>query len=181
MTDFFGEGDQAFYFLAEACAKNINTPDLAFINDRDSSEKGYINTFNHITSQAFITSCFTEELADFVGDSHERFYHPKLILGKFSEKEISDLSEGPVDNYVDLVNNEWGQELGIELKEKYNINENTYWSPELLANYLNDLQSYFSWAFQIGFNPFSSDDEAVTRFSDKLNMVLTGTMPLKNN
>ena len=172
MTDLFGEGDPAFYDLAQATLKNINTPDLAFINPRDSTEKGYINTFNHMTAQAFITSIFSEELADFIGDSHERYFHPELITGKFPEKEILDLGEGPVDNYVDLINNEWGQELGKVLKEKYHITQNTFWSPELLTNYLNDVQSYYSWALQIGFRPFNSDDEIVNRFSDKLNLVL---------
>jgi hypothetical protein len=57
-ADLFGEGDPAFYDLAEMSTRNINTPDLAFITTRDSSEKGYINSFNHLTAQAFITSCF---------------------------------------------------------------------------------------------------------------------------
>jgi hypothetical protein len=168
----FGEGDVAFYYLAQASFRNINTPDLAFANSKDTTEKGYINTFNHITAQAFITSCFSEDLADFVGDSHERYYHPKLINGKFSEKEVSDLAEGPVDNYVDLINNEWGQELGKQLKKKYNINRKTYWTPELVANYLNDLQDYYSWAFQIGFKPFRPEDEQVIKFSKKINVVM---------
>lgn len=170
----FGEGDVAFFNLAETSFHNINTPDLAFANPGDSTEKGYINTFNHITAQALITSCFSEELADFVGDVHERYYHPKLINGKFSEKEVSDLGEGPVDNYVDLVNNAWGQKLGRQLKEKYNINRKTQWTPELLSNYLNDMQQYYSWAFQIGFKPFRPEDEQVIKFSKKLNAVMSG-------
>jgi hypothetical protein len=172
-TDLFGEGDPAFYDLAEVSAKNINTVDIAYISSRDSTEKGYLNSFNHITAQAFITSCFSEKLADFVGDAHERYYHPDLITGKFSEEQVKDLDEGPVDNYVDVVNNEWGQELGKILKGKYGIDQSTYWSPELLANYLNDLQSYYSWAFQIGFRPVRSEDEVVIRFSNKLNVVMS--------
>jgi hypothetical protein len=170
--DLFGEGDVVFFNLAQASFRNINTPDLAFVNSRDSTEKGYINTFNHMTAQAFITSLFSEELADFVGDVHERYHHPELILGKFREKEISDLGEGPVDNYVDLINNEWGQEVGKQLKEKYNINPKTRWTPELLANYLNDLQLYYSWALQLGFKPFKPEDEQVIKFSRKVNMVM---------
>lgn len=172
MTELFGEGDPAFYDLAQAIFKNINTPDLAFINPRDSTEKGYINTFNHMTAQAFITSIYSEELADFIGDSHERYFHPELITGKFPKKEILDLGEGPVDNYVDLINNEWGQELGKELKEKYHITASTIWSPEFLSGYLNAIQSYYSWALQIGFKPFTTQDEIVIRFSNKLNLVL---------
>jgi hypothetical protein len=41
-----------------------------------------------------------------------------------------------------------------------------------LANYLNDLQSYYSWAFQIGFEPFRPEDELVARFSKKINAVM---------
>lgn len=169
---WFGEGDVAFFDIAKSAAENINTPDMAFRNARDSTEKGYLNTFNHITAQAFLTSCFSEELADFIADSHERYRHPELITGKFTEKQLTDLEEGPVDNYVDLINNEWGQELGKQLREKYGINRETNWTPELLTNYLNDLQRYFSWAFQIGFEPFRPEDKEVVRFSNKLDVIL---------
>lgn len=172
-NDLFGEGDPAFYDLAISVVKNINTPDLAFINVRDSTEKGYLNSFDHITAQAFTTSCFSERLADLIGDAHERD-RPELITGKFSEKQKSDLDEGPVDNYVDLINNQWGQELGKVLKKKYNITRKTYWTPELLADYLNDIQSYYSWAFQIGFKPFKPEDEVIIMFSKKINLVLSG-------
>ncbi len=168
------KGDLAFFDIAKSSADNINTPDLAFRNARDSTEKGFLNSFNHITAQAFITSCFSEDLADFIADSHERYRHPELITGKFTEEQISDLDEGPVDNYVDLINNEWGQEIGKQLKEKYQINRQTNWTPELLANYLNDLQSYYSWAFQIGFEPFRPEDEEVLSFSNKIEEVMKG-------
>ncbi|MBK9730526.1 MAG: hypothetical protein IPO83_04425 [Chitinophagaceae bacterium] len=170
--NLFGEGDVAFFNLAQTMVRNINTTDIAFKNPKDSTEKGYLNTFNHMTAQAFITSCFSEELADFVGDTHERYHHPELILGKFSAKEINDLAEGPVDNYVDIINNEWGQEVGKQLAKKYSINRKTYWTPELMADYLNDLQDYYSWAFQIGFKPFRPEDEQVIKFSRKINAVI---------
>lgn len=176
-TDLFGEGDPAFFDLAGTIVKNINTPDLAFIDARDSTDKGYQNSFDHITAQAFVTSCFSERLADFVGEVHERD-RPELMTGRFSEKEARDLGEGPVDNYVDLINNKWGQALGRILKKKYKITQRTHWTPELLANYLNDLQSYYSWAFQIGFMPVSAKDEVVKRFSNKLNLVMLGMVPL---
>ncbi|MCY7327754.1 MAG: hypothetical protein LH618_04325 [Saprospiraceae bacterium] len=172
--EWFGGGDLAFFEIAESMVENINTPALAFRNTRDSTEKGYLNSFNHITAQAVITSCFSEELADFIADAHERYRHPELITGKFTAAQIADLAEGPVDNYVDLVNNEWGQELGKQLRGKYNIDRETNWTPELLADYLNDLQGYYSWAFQIGFAPFRPEDEAVRKFSNKLNIVMKG-------
>jgi hypothetical protein len=168
----FGVDDVAFFDVAKALAKNINTPDLAFKNTRDSTEKGYLNTFNHFTAQAIITSCFSEELADFVADVHERDRHPELITGRFTPAQIADLGGGPVDNYVDIVNNEWGQEIGKQLKVKYGINRATNWTPELLANYLNDMQTYYIWAFQIGFKPFRAEDKVVRVFANKMKMVM---------
>lgn len=168
----FGQGDVAYFDLAKQSAGHINTPDLAFLNPRDSTEKGYINSFNHITAQALITTCFSEEMADFIADAHERHHHPELITGKFTEAQIKDLDEGPVDNYVDMVNNEWGQEIGKQLKEKYHLHRETHWTPELLADYLNDLQHYYSRAFQVGFEPFRREDELLRRFSEKMNTVM---------
>lgn len=174
--EWFGEGDIAFFDLAETSVENINTPDLAFLLPKDSTEKGYLNSFNHITAQAFITTCFSEELADFIADAHERHHHPELIYGNFTEAQLSDLNEGPVDNYVDIINNEWGQELGKQLKEKYQITRKTHWTPQLLTNYLNDLQSYYSWAFRVGFKPFKPDDDVVQRFANKINVVMHGNL-----
>ncbi|MCS6916546.1 MAG: hypothetical protein RMK52_10105 [Chitinophagales bacterium] len=170
--NLFGDGDVAFYTLAEAAYRKITTPELAFLTERDSSEKGYINTFNHITAQAFITTCFSEALADFVADAHERFHHPELIGGRFTDAQVSDLEEGPVDNYVDLINNEIGQELGKQLKQRYRITRRTYWTPQLMAAYLNDLQRYYSRAFRIGLKPFHAEEERVIRFADKINQVM---------
>ena len=177
--ELFGEGDPAFFDIAKSMVANINTPELAFLNPRDSTEKGYLNTFNHITAQALITSCYSEELADFIADSHERYRHPELITGVFPDTLLQDLEEGPVDNYVDLVNNEWGQELGKQLQQKYGIDAETTWTPELLCQYLNDLQAYYSWAFQIGFEPYRPEDEEVTRFAHKIDAILNGKVKYK--
>lgn len=168
----FAVGDPSFYDLAERSVANIDTEDLAFRHAGDTTEKGYINSFNHITAQAFISSIFSEELADLVADLHERKNMRELTTGKFTEDQLTSLDNNPVDNYVDMVNNEWGQELGMELKEKYGISRETWWTPELLASYLNDIQSYYSWAFQIGFKPFRPEDDLVVRFADKLNVVM---------
>lgn len=173
----FGEGDAAFYVLAAASVNHINTNDLAYINARDSSEKGYINTFNHITAQAFITSCFSEELADFVADVHELHNMPELTTGRFTTEQIDAPEDNPVDNYVDMINNEWGQELGKVLKQRHDINAKTRWTPDLMVNFLNDIQQYYSWAFQIGFEPFKIEDEVVVRFTKKINVVMQG-MPI---
>ena len=171
----YGEGDVAFFDLAETMVENINTEDLAFASPKDTSEKGYINSFNHLTAQAFLTSFFSEEIADFVADVHERLHMPELITGSFTQEQLEDVNNNPVDNYVDIVNNEWGQELGKRLRKKHGIDRNTVWTPELLADYLNDIQSYYAWAFQIGFRAYRPQDEVVERFSAKINSVMLET------
>lgn len=175
----FGVGDIAFYDLAETMMHHIDKADLPHIPEKDLSEKGFINTFNHITSQAFMTTLFSEEVADYVADIHERATMPALMDGQFTQEQIDDLENGPLDNYVDIINNEWGQELGKQLATKYNINRSTEWTPELLANYLNDVQSYFSWSFQIGFQPFDEQEELIVRFAAKINRVMSSTEGLK--
>lgn len=164
----FGEGDVAFYDIAVAMVGNISKFDLAITPPKDLSEKGYLNTFNHIAAQAFMTTLFTEEMADFVADVHERDRMVELITGRFTQEQLDDLNNGPVDNYVDIINNEWGQELGKLLKQKYSINSTTEWNAEFLANYLNEIQSYFSRVFQIGFEPFRPMDNIVKRFANKI-------------
>ena len=156
--DYFGEGDPAFF-------------DLACLVPRDSSEKGYLNTFNHVTAQAFITSLYSEELADFVADVHERRAMPELISGVFRPEQLTDPNTNAVDNYVDIVNNEWGQELGKTLREKYGIHAEMPWTEELLRDYLNDIQRYYAWGLRIGFEPFRAQDTVVVRFTRKLNFV----------
>ncbi|MEM6966005.1 MAG: hypothetical protein AAF573_14655 [Bacteroidota bacterium] len=175
----FGEGDIAFYDLAETMKENIHPEDVAVLTAADLSEKGFINTFNHINAQALMTTLFSEEVADFIADSHERRNMPELISGKFTEAQIKDIENGPVDNYVDIINNEWGQELGKWLKQKYQITPRTEWTPHLLSNYLNDLQRHYSWVFQIGLSPFRSSDQIITRFSHKINRVKKNTAGLE--
>lgn len=168
----FGKGDVAFYDLAESMVNHISDEDLMFMPSEDLSEKGYLNTFNHITAQAFMTSIYSEGIADFVADVHERHNLPEMITGDFKTDQVDNLEEGPVDNYLDMINNEWGQELGKVLRLKYQIKYDTYWTPALLSDYLNDVQRYYSWVFRIAFKPFRPDDEIIIRFSGKINLVL---------
>ena len=167
----FGIGDLAFYDLAETMVQHISDEDRINMSVKDLSEKGYLNTFNHIIAQALMTSMFSETLADFVADVHERYNMPELVTGKFTQTQLSDIETGPVDNYLDMINNEWGQELGKVLRKKYHIDKQTYWTPGLLTDYLNDIQSYHSWVFKIAFEPFRPTDEVVIRFARKMNMV----------
>ncbi len=168
----FGMGDPAFLDLAEIMVSHISDEDLMSIPVEDLGEKGYLNTFNHIAAQALMTSIFSETLADFVADVHELYNMPELITGNFTNDQLANTIDGPVDNYIDMINNEWGQELGKSLSKKYLINRKTDWTPELLTNYLNDVQSYCSWALQIGFKPFRATDKKVIQFVRKINIVL---------
>jgi hypothetical protein len=172
----FGEGDVAFYDLSASIQKHINPLDTAQMSNAQLSEKGYFNTFNHITAQALMTSIFSEKFADFIADIHELGTMPELTHGNFGVEQLSDWENGPTDNYLDMINNEWGQELGKSLKYKYGIEKCTEWTPALLAAYLNDIQAYYSHVFFIGFKAFRPTDEIVLRFSRKINLVMDGTV-----
>ncbi len=172
--EMFGEGDIAFYDLAEQMVKNIKTDYKNVLSEKDLSEKGYLNSFNHIVAQAIMTAAFSERLAEFVADVHERYTMPELITGIFTEDQLKDLEKGPVDNYVDMINNEWGQKLGKRIKKKYEINTKTLWTPSLLTAVLNDIQRHCSFAFAIGFNPFKESDDMVVRFANKINLTKAG-------
>ena len=176
---FYGEGDIAFYDLARTMMDHITDYDKQNSPSREFGEKGYINTFNHVIAQAFMTSLFSERLADFVADSHERYNLPQLISGNFTEEMVYDIETGPTDNYLDIINNEWGQEIGKELKRRYNIRKSTIWTTELLENYLNDIQHYFTISFQIGFDPFFASDEILIRLSKKIEQVKKGAPLMK--
>jgi hypothetical protein len=168
----YGVGDIAFYFLAEECVNRISFNERVQKRAKDLGEKGYLNTFNHIMAQAFITAIYSEKHAEYIADVHERMNMPELTTGKFTEEQLKDSINYPVDNYVDMINNEIGQELGKVLKHKYIINEETNWSPELLTHFLNDLIRYYSDSFSVRIKPFKVDETLVIKFSKKLNIVL---------
>ncbi len=176
----FGEGDVAFYDLAEQTVRQIREEDQLELSEKELSEKGFLNTFNHVTAQALITTIFSERMADYISDVHERETMPELISGHFTDAQRSDVDNGPTDNYVDMINNECGQALGKRLKAKYQIRSNTIWTPELLADYLNDTQNYYSKVFHINFIPFLETDELVIRFSNKINIVKEEVIELVN-
>lgn len=167
--DVYGYQDVAFYDLALEASRKIKVDEYAFRFERDSSEKGYINTFNHITAQAIISSIYSPKLADLIADVHERYNMPELISGDFSSEQLKSLENNPVDNYVDIINNELGQLIGYELKEKYRIKLHQHWTEKLLCQYLNDLQEFYSQAFNIKLLPFHENEEIIIRFCEKLN------------
>ena len=170
-TTLFGEDDVAFYDIAQTTMRKIVAKNGAFTNFRDSSEKGYINTFNHISAQALITALYDEEIADYVATVHERQNMPQLVSGLFSQTQLNDTLDFPVDNYVDIINNELGQELGKFLKTELDITESTPWTPKLTTTFLNALNDYYSASFQLSITPYTAQDPIIIRFSEKLQII----------
>ncbi len=179
-SDLYGEGDVAFIDIAMYSVASIWTREFAYQYAGDSSEKGYLNTFNHITAQSFITTLYTRELADLVADLHELDNMPELVSGNFTEEQLTNPNNNPVDNYVDIINNEIGQFIGLHLKVKYGIASRSKWSTKLLCDYLNDLQSYYSRSLKIGMKPFTEESEVVQKFTVKLNDAIEG-IPLNSH
>ena len=44
-----------------------------------------------------MTSIFSEELADFISDTHERHKLPALMTGAFTDEQVADINEGLED------------------------------------------------------------------------------------
>jgi len=170
----FGVGDVAFYDLALASVSNIRHHNESYKSEEDSSEKGYVNTYNHITAQALITTLYGVRIADYIADLHERYAMPHLLTGKFSVDELTNPNKNAVDNYVDLINNKIGQELGLALRDKHKITQSTVWTSNLLANYLNEIQSYYSYSFGVGHKPFPQDHPTLEMMARKINKMREG-------
>ena len=170
MDVVYKDGDVAFHDLALGSVERIASEN-AFKVYRDSLEKGYLNTFNHVTGQALVSALYSVEMADFVGDVHELDNMRELTSGFFSEEQLNDTVNFPTDNYVDLINNEIGQLIGSELKSFYQIDHQTVWTPELLSEFMNQIQAYYAWALDIDMSPFSPNDDVIVAFANKLNVV----------
>ncbi|GAB4377696.1 MAG: hypothetical protein Kow0075_06660 [Salibacteraceae bacterium] len=169
--DIFGEDDVAFFDIALAMLRHIDTNQKAALTPAELCEKGYLNSFNHITSQAFMTTLYGMEVARFVANTHERLNMPELTSGNFRPEQLSNPENNPMDNYVDMINNAWGQRLGSELKRRYDISDSTKWSEALLTRYLNSVQQYYTYAFGLSFRPFVVDEYLIKKFSRKINAV----------
>lgn len=167
----FGENDVAFYDLAQASMRNVTVTKKSFKTLRDSLEKGYINTFNHITAQALITAIYNEDVAHFIASVHERFHMPHLVSGKFSIIDLTDTVNYPVDNYIDIINNEIGQELGKYLKHKYTINQKTIWTADFTCKFLNEIQDYYAESFDIQIESYKNNDHLIMLFSKKIEAI----------
>ena len=123
------------------------------------------NTYLHVLGQGFITVLFGDGVANFSAHLHERS-QGSLLTGDFTEKEINQA----IDNYADLINNQWGQKFGNEIKDQYDISSSTVWSPELTANVLNAFQSKISETMGIKFKTeYTAEDDFVIKLTEFFN------------
>jgi len=166
----FGEGDVAFYDLAEMMLNNMILEQNRNLNSKDFSELGFINTYNHIVAQALITIIYSDAIADSIACYHERIRSDELI----NPLDVMELSDVHIDNYVDMINNEIGQRLGIAISDFLFTQKYEEWNPKILAKVLNLIQSYFSRHFQISFKPFHPEDPQLIKFAHKINIVNAG-------
>ncbi len=134
---------------------------------KTSNPRGTLdNTYLHVAGQAFITTLFGEGVADFAGHLHETA-HEALMTGIFiSDRDIN----AAIDNYSDLVNNQWGQEFGMEISEHLGIDSSTEWTNDLTANYLNALQEKISETMGIEFeSSYNADQNFVKNLTTFIN------------
>ncbi|MEL6183152.1 MAG: hypothetical protein AAFU79_00915 [Myxococcota bacterium] len=127
------------------------------------------NMMLHVFGQAVLTTLYGESAADLAGDLHERD-QPSLITGQIGKGEEAQA----LDNYADMVNNEYGQELGKELNRRLGVGGSTRWTPEKTAEYLNQVQHYFSQTHGWSFRDFQPNDPRVEKFTNLLNEVQHG-------
>lgn len=166
----FGEGDVAFYDLAEMMVKNMRKDSTDSQYSVHFSEYGYINTYNHVVAQALITIIYSDAIADSIACYHERIRSDELI----SPLKHEELSQMHIDNYVDIINNEIGQRLGLAISNFLLVNRHDEWNPQKLSKVLNLLQSYFSRHFHTSFEPFRPNQREIIRFTQKINIVNAG-------
>ena len=131
-----------------------------------SSHDATKNMLLHVFGQAIITTLLGRAAADLAGDIHERD-QDSLISGSISKSE----ERQAIDNYIDMVNNLYGQELGEELGAQLDADDGTDWTAELTAKYLNAVQDYFHEHKGWKFTQFKQEDTLVARFTALLNEV----------
>jgi hypothetical protein len=137
----------------------------SFLENSSATRGTLENTYLHTLGQGFITILFGEGAANFSGHLHERIQEG-LITGNLSNQEIGQA----IDNYSDLINNQWGQLWGNEIKAKFGITSGTEWTPELTAGVLNEFQNKLSSSMGINFNKSysASNDTKKQGFVEKL-------------
>ncbi len=144
--------------MAESMRKNVENAN----GKQKKGWDGFYNTALHVSGQAFMSILFGESSARFISDLHER----KLLRGG---------NEDPLmDVYADLLNNEMGRVLGTKLAEKYDLSGGTEWTNSMMANVLNDIQSYVQDTFGMKFKSYTADDEEVKELVNILNKIMEG-------
>ena len=124
------------------------------------------NTYLHVSGQALITMFFGQSFANFAGHLHERS-QGSLITGQFSSQQ--DITQA-IDNYADLINNKWGQELGKTISSKFNISKSTVWDNNLSANVLNAMQTFYNEKMGKNFSSdFKPNEKFVNDFTSFMN------------
>lgn len=130
--------------------------------DRDlyQSEK-LKNAYKHVLAQSLVTVLFGEDVAELSSKIHERH----------QLKEWNGLDEvDQIDTYVDLINNQWGQQFGQELKVELGITDDTVWTSELTAQYLNGMQQKLTESMGSEFgSEYSAEDQYVKDVTDWIN------------
>jgi RHS repeat-associated protein len=128
---------------------------------------GLANMMLHVAGQALFTVMFGESTANLAGHIHETG-QPSLFTGKFSNND--DLKYA-IDNYADLINNQWGQKLGMDFVKNNNITSRTSWTPDLTANFFNSIQNFVGQSSGKNFNSFSANDTFIKQFSAFINIM----------
>ena len=99
------------------------------------------------------------------GDIHERD-HTALMTGEMKGQNMGAV----IDNYADIINNEWGQRWGEAISEDLGITKDTKWTNDITSKYLNALQDKISKGMGIKFNKtFSEKDDFVKKTTDFIN------------
>lgn len=124
------------------------------------------DAFQHITWQALSTILYGEEFAKEVGDAHERdksgpWALRNAFLSNGASERLLRLS------LVDLVNNEYGRQLGLSLSEDFSIERLS--TPEGMTDFLNEVVDNMRTQFpELGGNGpmFRTTDRAVQEAVD---------------
>ncbi len=156
--------------------RNKNDSKLAFVDmgkemiknvkDNLRDEKGLENTMLHVNGQALITALFGVGVANEAGLMHERG-QATLRNGAFRTEEAT---KAAIDNYSDLINNEWGQRWGEQLMTELGINAGTSWTNNTTARFLNGLQQRYSRTLNVEFKKeFTEDDKFVKSYTEFIN------------
>ena len=137
------------------------------------TDEAIANMFLHVFGQAIITTLWGRGAADLSGDIHERDQPALIVGGKFT----AATERQAIDNYCDLINNLHGQTWGEQLSDSLGVDDDTVWTPALVARYANDLQSLVAGSMKWEMKPIKPDHIEIIKFAHMLNQVMHGTAP----